>query len=381
MGLRSGAEAQQHPAHEVNHPEPVVTVVLLVNHNTSSTQEPIHTAQTVIPPITCSSSGKPTPHQSACPDYFRWIHEDLKPWKSTGITRHMVDRLARRTDNFRLVILDGRAYVEKLKDSFQSRDVFTLWGVLQLLRRYPGRVPDLELMFDTFDWPVVKSKDYRRRSGKARRRRGGPPPLFRYCGDESTLDIVFPDWSFWGWPEINIKPWEVLKEELREGNERVNWLERVPYAYWKGNPVVAVTRQELLQCNVSKERDWNARIYAQAQDIGKAASSFIQEELKMDHVYDYILHLLTEYAKLQKFKPRKPRKAIEISVESMACHAEGLEKKFMMESMVNVSRDMGPCELPPPYDQVQLNSLLKRKANFIKQIENWEQRAWDKQMS
>ncbi|KAK1290042.1 hypothetical protein QJS10_CPB18g01546 [Acorus calamus] len=123
--------------------------------------------------------------------YFRWIHEDMKPWKSTGITRRMVDRLARRTANFRLVILDGRVYVEKLKDSFQSRDVFTLWGVLQLLRRYPGRVPDLEIMFDTFDWPVVKSKNYRRRSGKARRRRGGPPPLFRYCGDESTLDIVF----------------------------------------------------------------------------------------------------------------------------------------------------------------------------------------------
>ncbi|KAL8124550.1 hypothetical protein AgCh_012268 [Apium graveolens] len=26
-----------------------------------------------------------------------------------------------------------------------------------------------------------------------------PPPLVRYCADDSTLDIVFPDWSFWGW--------------------------------------------------------------------------------------------------------------------------------------------------------------------------------------
>jgi hypothetical protein len=23
--------------------------------------------------------------------------------------------------------------------------------------------------------------------------------LFRYCGDNETLDVIFPDWSFWGW--------------------------------------------------------------------------------------------------------------------------------------------------------------------------------------
>jgi len=69
---------------------------------------------------------------------------------------------------------------------FQTRDVFTQWGILQLLRRYPGRVPDLDLMFDCEDRPVVGSSDQ------------PPPPLFRYCGSEATLDIPFPDWSFWG---------------------------------------------------------------------------------------------------------------------------------------------------------------------------------------
>ncbi|EHA8588965.1 putative O-glucosyltransferase rumi [Cocos nucifera] len=201
------------------------------------------------------------PTSPSCPDYFRWIHEDLRPWKSTGITQEMVKR-ARRTANFRLVILDGRAYVEYYRLSFQTRDVFTLWGILQLLRHYPGRVPDLELMFDTVDWPVIMARDYRGGNASA------PPPLFRYCGDGSTLDIVFPDWSFWGWAEINIKPWEALKRELKEGNERVRWMDRKPYAYWKGNPAVAATRQDLLKCNVSEAHDWNARLYAQAFRIG-----------------------------------------------------------------------------------------------------------------
>lgn len=127
-----------------------------------------------------------------CPNYFRWIHEDLKPFKATGITREMVER-ANNTAHFRLVIVKGKVYVEKYKKSIQTRDVFTLWGILQLLRRYPGRLPDLELMFDCDDRPVIQSRSYRGPNAKA------PPPLFRYCGDPWTLDIVFPDWSFWGW--------------------------------------------------------------------------------------------------------------------------------------------------------------------------------------
>jgi hypothetical protein len=124
-----------------------------------------------------------------CPGYFRWIQEDLRPWKATGISREMVEK-AKRTAHFRLVIVNGKAYVEKYRKSIQTRDVFTIWGILQLLRKYPGRIPDLELMFDCDDQPVIRSGG---------RNTTGPPPLFRYCGDRWTRDVVFPDWSFWGW--------------------------------------------------------------------------------------------------------------------------------------------------------------------------------------
>ncbi|KAF8412273.1 hypothetical protein HHK36_000234 [Tetracentron sinense] len=409
---------------------------------------------------------KPNGHDPSsnpqCPDYFRWIHEDLRPWKNTGITKDMVER-ARRTANFRMVIVKGKAYIEKYRRAFQTRDVFTLWGILQLLRRYPGRLPDLELMFDCVDWPVIKSGGYRGSNATA------PPPLFRYCGDDSTLDIVFPDWSFWGWPEINIKPWESLLMDLKEGNKRTKWIEREPYAYWKGNPVVAATRQDLLRCNVSDKQDWNARVYAQdwihesqhgykqsdlgsqcnyrykiyiegsawsvskkyilacdsvtlfvkpryydfftrsllpmhhywpikddnkcrsikfavnwgnnhtlkAQAIGKAASDFIQEELKMDYVYDYMFHLLNEYAKLLRFKPVISPKAVELCSETMACPADGIEKKFMIESMVKSPTDTSPCTMPPPYDPPALQAFLRRKSNSIKLVDMWEKKSWE----
>lgn len=293
------------------------------------------------------------------------------------------------------------------------------------------------------------------------------PPLFRYCGDDRTLDIVFPDWSFWGWPEINIKPWDALRKDLKDGNNRVRWSDREPYAYWKGNPAVAVTRQELVKCNVSSTQDWNARIYMQdwfkeskagyknsdlgtqcthrykiyiegsawsisqkyilacdsmtllvtpkyydffsrslmpiqhywpvrddnkcgsikyavdwgnshkqlAQRIGKQASNFIQEEVNMDHVYDYMLHLLTEYAKLLRFKPTKPPEAVEVCPDSLVCQAEGVEKKYLMESMVKYAHDAGPCDLPPPFSPQELTMLKRRKENSIKQVETWERRA------
>jgi hypothetical protein len=164
---------------------------------------------------------------------------------------------AKKTATFRLAIVGGKIYVEKFQDAFQTRDVFTIWGFLQLLRKYPGKIPDLELMFDCVDWPVVRATEFAGANAPS------PPPLFRYCGNEETLDIVFPDWSFWGWAEVNIKPWESLLKELREGNERTKWINREPYAYWKGNPMVAETRQDLMKCNVSEEHEWNARLYAQ----------------------------------------------------------------------------------------------------------------------
>ncbi|CAN1253758.1 Protein O-glucosyltransferase 1 [Linum perenne] len=420
------------------------------------------------PEIDCSGkeSENPTPKldysngssSSECPSYFRWIHEDLKPWKDTGITREAVER-ARGTANFRLIILKGKLYVEKYKKSIQTRDKFTIWGILQLLRKYPGKLPDLELMFDCDDRPVIRSENYNKADVPP------PPPLFRYCGDRWTMDIVFPDWSFWGWAEINIRPWDNLLKELKQGNERRKWEEREPYAYWKGNPFVAENRKDLLTCNVSDKHDWGARLYIQdwikesqqgfkesslanqckhrykiyiegyawsvsekyilacdsvtflvkpyfydfftrsleplvhywpikrrdkcqsikfgvqwgnqnpdkARAIGRAASNFIHEKVNMDYIYDYMFHLLNEYGKLLRFDPQVPTTAVEVSPESMACGGLGLEKKFMLESLVKKSPSLtSPCEMVAPFETKDLERYYKRNLNTIRRVHNWE---------
>uniref|UniRef100_A0A5B7BFV0 Glycosyl transferase CAP10 domain-containing protein n=1 Tax=Davidia involucrata TaxID=16924 RepID=A0A5B7BFV0_DAVIN len=392
----------------------------------------------------------------ACPEYFRWIHEDVQPWQNTGITREMVER-AESAAHIRVVIVNGRVYVKKYKKVFQTRDVVTVWGILQLLRLYPGNLPDLDLMFSCDDKPAIPKRYYNKASA--------PPPLIHYCGDESTFDIVFPDWSFWGWPELHIEPWETVRKELEEGNNGVKWMEREPYAYWKGNTVVGAARRELAKCNVTDKQDWNARIYdldwqaerqeefkntdlasqcthrykiyvegvawsvsekyilacdsmnllitphyydfftrslvptihywpinendkcrsikfavdwgnnhpQKAQEIGKAGSKFIQEELKMKHVYDYMFHLLYEYAKLLKYQPIVPQGAVEVCSETLACSGKGLKKKYKINSMVKGPADTSPCTMPPPYDPAILQAFLQRKSKLTKQVEMWEE--------
>ncbi|TXG50498.1 hypothetical protein EZV62_023022 [Acer yangbiense] len=352
----------------------------------------------------------------------------------------MVER-AKPTAHFRLVIVDGKVYLEKYKKSIQTRDVFTIWGILQLLSHYPGRLPDLELMFDcdASRWSDQETMNVDNRTRRA---------------------------------EINIKPWEGLLKEIKEGNNKSRWVDREPYAYWKGNPFVAETRQDLLKCNVSDKHDWNARLYVQdwilesqqgfkksnlasqcthrykiyiegyawsvsekhilacdsmtllvntrfhdfftrylqpvkhywpiraddkcksikfavdwgnshkqkAHEIGKASSDFIQEELKMDYVYDYMFHLLNEYAKLLKFKPMVPENslAVEISSETMASMAaDGSEKKFMMESLVKNPSTTSPCTMPPPYEPKILGDFYRKKLNAIRRVQKWENEYWE----
>ena len=57
----------------------------------------------------------------------------------------------------------------------------------------------------------------------------------------------------------------MILREMKEGNTNVKWMEREPYAYWKGNPFVVDNRKDLLKCNVSPEHDWNARLFVQVR--------------------------------------------------------------------------------------------------------------------
>ncbi|XP_008791205.1 O-glucosyltransferase rumi homolog [Phoenix dactylifera] len=198
--------------------------------------------------------GGDSSQQQSCPAFFSWIHRDLEPWRRSGISLAMVAEAGKHAA-MRVVILDGRRlYVDLYYACVQSRAMFTIWGLLQLLRRYPGKVPDVDLMFDCMDRPAINRSDYQ--DGTP------PPPLFRYCTTKDHFDIPFPDWSFWGWPEIHIGPWDEEFSSIKLGSQAINWKRKDKTAYWKGNPdVQSPIRMALLNCNDTKK--WRAQIMRQ----------------------------------------------------------------------------------------------------------------------
>lgn len=117
----------------------------------------------------------------------------------------------------------------------------------------------------------------------------------------------------------------------------------------------------------------------QAQQIGREASKFMQKDLSMENVYDYMFHLLNEYSKLLKFKPQVPRNSVEICTEAMVCPSgddDGTNKRFLMGSLVDKPHLSSPCSLPPPFDPNGLEKFHRKKLNLIRQVEKWEHAFW-----
>ncbi|KAK8697783.1 hypothetical protein V6N13_113920 [Hibiscus sabdariffa] len=390
-----------------------------------------------------------------CPNVFKFIYRDLEPWLNTRIS---IDHITQAKEHaaFRIVIVEGKLFVDLYYACVQSRMMFTLWGILQLLKKYPGMVPDVDIMFDCMDKPSIE----RNRIGNG----SLPLPLFRYCTTEAHLDIPFPDWSFWGWPEVNIHPWDEQFKEIKQGSQAQTWAKKITRAYWKGNPdVESPIRMELMQCNDSNlwgteiirqnwteeekagyERsklssqcnhrykiyaegyawsvslkyilscgslpllispqyedffsralvpklnywpvssinlcrsikfavDWGNAHSSQAEAIGKRAQQ-LMESISMDRVYDYMFHLISQYAKLQDFKPVPPPSAQQVCEESLLCFADEKQKELLKKSAVTTVSPTPPCTLMSHPNPDFFTIWAEQKQKIIENVKDTENR-------
>lgn len=376
-----------------------------------------------------------------CPDYFRFIHHDLTPWKTSKISKQLLETAHTHPmyeASFTVVIKAGRLYVDPIGNCYQTRAVFSIWGLLQLLKFYPGLVPDVELVFGCGDKPAILRKNHTHSL---------PPPVFRYCTTLDHFDIPFPDWSFWGWPEVNIHPWDLVLQSIQKGSSKRTWKQRSPKAFWKGNTFMGEgTRMELMKCNGDsaeiRGQNWDKEVHAgfqhsklseqckhryklyvegigwsvslkyilacdspvllvqpkylefftrgliarkhfwpvppsnlcptiksavewgnkhmiEAEELGKEGSRFVREEVSMARVYDYMLHLLREYASLLDFTPEPGAHLHELCPDAFLCVAPPLELPFYNDSMVHGASQTLPCFFDSsPLDPVSLTLRL-----------------------
>ncbi|KAE8809264.1 lipopolysaccharide-modifying protein [Hordeum vulgare] len=103
-----------------------------------------------------------------------------------------------------------RLHVDLYHACMKSRALFTVWSLWHLMRQYPGRVPDMDLMFDCMDRSAINRTKHTGDGAPP------PPPLFRYCTTREHLDI---------------EPWSREFKSIKQGSRRVKWTDRVPTAY------------------------------------------------------------------------------------------------------------------------------------------------------
>lgn len=242
-------------------------------------------------------------------------------------------------------------------------------------------------------------------------------------------------------PETNIEPWNREFKSIKAGARATRWADRVPTAYWKGNPDVAsplrvallgcndtaLWRAEIMRQNWSDEAksgyqhsrlssqcthrykiyaegfawsvslkyilscgsmalliepryqdffsrgleprvnywpvtaaapgmcesirdavDWGNANPGEAERVGRQGQRLVQG-LRMHAVYDYMLHLLTEYARLMDFRPVAPPSpdAHEACEASLLCLADDKQRRFLEASRAEPAVG-DPCVLPPP---------------------------------
>lgn len=93
------------------------------------------------------------------------------------------------------------------------------------------------------------------------------------------------------------------------------------------------------------------------------------ENLNMDRVYDYMFHLITEYSKLQNFKPVPPNTAMEVCANSVLCLADDAKQREYLERTRAKPFPGPPCDLQPP-DGNLINKWKKEKAAVFQTVED-----------
>ncbi|KAK6229179.1 hypothetical protein SCA6_018130 [Theobroma cacao] len=267
----------------------------------------------------------------------------------------MIER-GKSSAKLRLVIVKGKVHKEKFGEPYEPRDLFMLWGILQLLRFYPGKLPKLDLLFFTGDKTRIKKTDYQGSNATS------PPPLFHYCGEEEALNIVSligPSGDGKFLAEVNIMPCEHMLSAIKNGNKRIKWEDRIPYAYWKEGVTWSGSEKYILACDsmilmiTPRYYDFFSRSMVPMQYYWPIRNTSKCRDLKFAVEWDN----------------NHPDK---VCLETAACSREGLWREYLEQSMVKSPSDKLPCTLPSPYEPQALQASLDQMEKITTQVEEWQ---------
>ncbi|XP_034233696.1 O-glucosyltransferase rumi homolog isoform X3 [Thrips palmi] len=190
---------------------------------------------------------------SNCSCHFSVIQRDMSNFKN-GITHQMIK--AAQTRGTKYQIINHRLYRAKAC-MFPARCA----GVEHFLSKIKSKIPDIEFILNTRDWPQV-SKYHNQLQ-----------PVLSFSKTSDYYDILYPAWSFWeGGPAIKLYPqglgrWDRHRESLKRASEGWSWDRKISLGFFRGSrtteerdPLVLLSREEpdLVDAKYTKNQAWKS---------------------------------------------------------------------------------------------------------------------------
>lgn len=196
------------------------------------------------------------PDPSATSYYQQWIQRDFQPWRAAGISTELVDAYALSGkwheclgEVLRFQIINGSLWIDHLSErhagwyparlgpgalSGKGKIPYAILALLDVLRHYPGQIPDVDAIIHTSDFSCIKATP------------GGlqplGPPILGYNSDPAHEDVPFPDYSYWGHEYTRLRDeyfyywhgWDLQYKWIRELYQNTSLVDRQPEAIWRG---------------------------------------------------------------------------------------------------------------------------------------------------
>jgi protein glucosyltransferase len=203
-------------------------------------------------------------HASARPKQpWSWtglVLSSLRPFERNngGITLHGL-RLAEQkckisTWCHRAQVIDGRLYITDLRSIFFDRHYAMARVMPLLLTMQRFKVPDLDAVFSGTDYPIMDIP----RDAAHMERMYGPgqpvPPVFSPTANTASLDLPWPDFSFFP-PEgrcgkecihpLKTPRWQRAHPELLKLGRKLSFDEKIDRAVFTGNMKTSPNRQTI----------------------------------------------------------------------------------------------------------------------------------------
>ncbi|KAG8232607.1 hypothetical protein J437_LFUL010729 [Ladona fulva] len=188
-----------------------------------------------------------------CSIYKNVYRSDLAPFKG-GIAKNTIQSVYDRGTKYQ--IINHKLYREK-ECMYPAR----CSGVEHFILKVIKKIPNLELVLNTRDWPQV-SKHY-----------SEPKPVFSFSKTDGYYDIMYPAWSFWdGGPAISLYPkglgrWDLHRKQIAREADLWPWERKKSVAFFRGSrtsserdPLILLSRErpDLVDAQYTKNQAWKS---------------------------------------------------------------------------------------------------------------------------